>query len=152
MLRSLRVLAGLCVVAALSGVGTSPALATPSSGISAVTVAEGDIPAGLLPFVPDGVHVAVREITIAPGGTTGWHYHDGDLVGLVRSGTLTHPGPDCVPTIYGPGTIIEEPRGQQNTHEGENLGDVPVVLDVLYLIPLGKPLSQDAAAPPCAQP
>ena len=60
MLRSLRVLAGLCVVAALSGVGTSPALATPSSGISAVTVAEGDVPAGLLPFVPDGVHVAVR--------------------------------------------------------------------------------------------
>lgn len=109
-----------------------------------------DIPAGLLPFVAEG----------ASGGT-GDHgrsrrhhrlaFYDGDLVGLVRSGTLTHPGPDCVPTVYGPGAVIEEPRGQQNTHVGENLGDVPVVLDVLYLNPLGKPLSEDAPAPPCAQ-
>ena len=151
MSRLLRVVVGLCLVVAGSGVLTSPALATPSSGVSAVMLAEAEIPAGLLPFVPDGVHVALREITIAPGGTTGWHYHDGDLVGVVRSGTLTHPGPDCVPTVYGPGDIIKEPRGQQNTHEGENLGDVPVVLDVVYLIPLGMPLAEDAPAPACAQ-
>ncbi|MCH5641171.1 cupin domain-containing protein [Gordonia sp. ABSL49_1] len=128
-----------------------PALAsaTPSSGVTAVTLAEGDIPAGLLPFVPDGVHVVVREITIAPGGTTGWHYHDGNLVGLVRSGTLTHPGADCVPVVYRTGDIIKEPKGQANTHVGRNLGSVPVVLDVLYLIPLSKPLFEDAPAPGC---
>ncbi len=135
-------IASVCLVPAA-------AKATPSSGISAVTLAEGDIPAGLLPFVPDGVHVAVREITIAPGGTTGWHYHDGDLVGLVRAGTLTHPGSDCVPVVYRTGDIIKEPRGQKNTHVGRNLGTTPVVLDVLYLIPLGKPLFEDAPAPAC---
>ncbi len=123
---------------------------TPSSGVSAVSLAKADIPADLLPFVPDGVHVEVREITIAPGGTTGWHYHDGPLYGLVRQGTLTHPGSDCKPVVYRTGEIIAEPGGKANTHEGTNLGTSPVVLIVLYLMPLNKPLSQDAPAPPCA--
>lgn len=139
---------GIGIIAA-AGLMTAPAMATPPSGISAVTFAEGDIPAGLLPFVPAGEHIAVREITIAPGGSTGWHYHDGELLGLIRSGTLTHPGADCVPVIYNAGQIIKEPAGQSNTHVGRNLGDVPVVLDVLYTIPLGKPLFEDAPAPAC---
>ncbi|WP_425476262.1 cupin domain-containing protein [Gordonia oleivorans] len=141
----------LVMVSVVLCVGLVPAIAraTPSSGVPAVTFAEGDIPADLLPFVPEGVHVAVREITIAPGGTTGWHYHDGQLVGLVRAGTLTHPGADCKPVIYRTGDIIKEPAGQSNTHVGRNLGNTPVVLDVLYLIPLGKPLFEDAPAPGC---
>ncbi|MYR08282.1 cupin domain-containing protein [Gordonia sp. SID5947] len=147
MKQLIRALVGVIALTVVGGLLPAQATATPSSGISAVTLAEGDIPAGLLPFVPAGVHVAVREITVAPGGTTGWHYHDGDLIGLVRSGTLTHPGPDCVATVYGPGEIIREPRGQANTHVGRNLGATAVVLDVLYLIPLGKPLSEDAPAP-----
>ncbi|MGC4961394.1 cupin domain-containing protein [Gordonia sp. DT218] len=149
MKQLIRAIVGVVAVTVVAGFLPAEAAATPSSGISAVTLAEGDIPAGLLPFVPKGVHVAVREITVAPGGTTGWHYHDGDLVGLIRSGTFTHPGPDCVPTIYRPGEIIREPHGQANTHAGRNLGATPVVLDVLYLLPLGKPLSEDAPAPGC---
>ena len=90
------------------------------------------------------------DVTIAPGGTTGWHYHDGPLYGLVRQGTLTHPGSDCKPVVYRTGEIIAEPGGKANTHEGTNLGTSPVVLIVLSLIPLNKPLSQDAPAPPCA--
>jgi hypothetical protein len=37
-------------------------------------------------------------------------------------------------------------------HIGRNLGDVPVVLDVLYVLhvlPHGAPLSEDAADPGC---
>ena len=30
----------------------------------------------------------VRQITIAPGGSTGWHYHSGTLLGIVQKGTL----------------------------------------------------------------
>ena len=67
----LRGFVGLVAVLSMGGLVPAVAGATPSSGISAVTLAEGDIPAGVLPFVPDGVHVAVREITIQPGGTTG---------------------------------------------------------------------------------
>lgn len=131
---------------------TTSAHATPSSGISAVTLAQADIPADLLPFIPEGLHAEVREITIAPGGTTGWHYHDGQLIGLVRQGTLTHPGPDCKPVVYRTGEIINEPAGEVNTHEGFNAGSTPVVLVVLYLLPAKKPLSNSVPAPACAGP
>ncbi len=129
------------------------ATATPSSGVSATTLAEADIPP------PDSCRSSRRactsrsaEITIAPEGTTGWHYHDAQIYALVRQGTLTHPGADCKPVVYRAGEIIEEPAGKVNTHEGTNLGTVPVILDVLYLMPPGKPLSEDADAPACAQP
>ncbi len=32
----------------------------------------------------------LRRTTIAPGGTTGWHVHDGMLYGLVTEDALTH--------------------------------------------------------------
>lgn len=145
-----RGLVGVVAVAAIAGSAPGVAGATPSSGISAVTLAEWEIPADLLPFVPEGADIVVREITLAPGGTTGWHFHDGKVYALVRSGTLTHPGPDCVPDLYRAGDIIGEPPGHANTHEGNNFGTEPVVLDVLYVLPSGDPLSEDASAPECA--
>lgn len=93
--------------------------------------------------------VVKPEITIAPGGTTGWHYHDGPVVGFVGAGTLTHPGPDCVPQIFRTGDVINEPSGVANTHVGRNLGTVRVVLYVAYLEPWGDPLFEEAPAPPC---
>ncbi|TSD97302.1 cupin domain-containing protein [Skermania sp. ID1734] len=124
--------------------------ATPSSGISAVTVIEGEIPAELIPLLPLGVHAVVREITIAPGGSTGWHYHDGPVFGFVRAGILNHPGPDCAPVVYHAGQFIEEPSGTGYVHMGQNLGTQPVILDVVYAVPVGKPLLEDALAPACA--
>jgi quercetin dioxygenase-like cupin family protein len=131
---------------------TATATATPSKDISARTLADVEIPAELIPFIPAGVHVVAREITIAPGGTTGWHYHDGPVVGIVAAGTLTHPGPDCVPEIFHTGDFINEPNGVANTHVGRNLGTTPVVLYVVYLQPLGDPLFEDAPAPACDAP
>ena len=154
MTRTIHAVAGAAVAAALLApvfVGPATANATASTGVSSRTLAHTDIPVGLVPFIPQGAHVEVTETTIAPGGTTGWHYHDAQIYGFVRQGTLTHPGADCKPVVYRAGQIIEEPGGKVNTHEGTNLGSVPVILDVLYVMPPGKPLSEDAAAPPCAQ-
>lgn len=51
----------------------------------------------------DGKDDILREITIDPGGSTGWHWHDGNLFGVVRQGTLTHNLADCsTDGIYGP--------------------------------------------------
>ncbi|WP_028463219.1 cupin domain-containing protein [Nocardia sp. 348MFTsu5.1] len=140
------------VVALSCAALTVPAVAhgTPSEGISAVTYADVEIPADLLPFIPEGIHAVAKQITIAPGGTTGWHYHDGPVVGIVQAGTLSHPGPDCKPVIFNTGALINEPAGDNNVHQGQNLGKVPVILDVVYLEPLGKPLFEDAPAPHCA--
>ena len=38
----------------------------------------------------DGKDYVFREITIAPGGSTGWHSHDGELLGVVKEGVLMH--------------------------------------------------------------
>ena len=138
---------GLVATAATTTVST--ASATPSSGVTATTLATADIPAGLLPFMSGPGVATARRITIAPGGTTGWHFHDGQIVGIVESGTLTHPGSDCKPVTYRAGQVIVEPEGSGNTHRGQNLTTAPVVLDVVYLLPKGAPFFEDAPAPPC---
>ncbi|MFE0509886.1 cupin domain-containing protein [Streptomyces sp. NPDC058964] len=93
----------------------------------------------------------LREVTIPPGQTTGWHYHDGPLYGYVRQGTLTHYHSDCAQDgLYRTGGTLYEPSGSGNVHLGANRGDKTVVLDVLYVLPHGSPFSEDAPNPGCS--
>jgi quercetin dioxygenase-like cupin family protein len=92
----------------------------------------------------------LREITIPPGQATGWHYHDGPLYGIVKQGTLSHFDSSCASDgVYRAGSPIQEPAGSGNVHIGRNLGNVPLVLDVLYVLPHGSPFSEDAPNPGC---
>ena len=111
------------ILATLAGAILCPtaAQATPSSGITAVTLAQGAIPDVLKPFASGADNYVAREITIAPGGTTGWHFHDGRVLGFVKEGTLTHPGADCAPHIFNQGDFIDEPSGADKFHAGRNL-------------------------------
>jgi quercetin dioxygenase-like cupin family protein len=98
----------------------------------------------------DGTRIAVRRITITPGGETGYHYHDGPVFGVIRSGTLTHYGSNCAPDgEYRAGDLIYEPAGPGNIHIGRNEDRAPLVLDATYVLPAGMPFSTDAPAPPC---
>lgn len=93
----------------------------------------------------------LREITIPAGQATGWHYHDGPLYGWVKQGTLSHFDSTCAQDgLYPAGSAIREPAGPGNMHIGRNLGDTPVVLDVLYVLPHGAPFSEDAPNPGCS--
>jgi quercetin dioxygenase-like cupin family protein len=115
--------------------------ATPPRGVTGVILAQTSF---------GGKDYVLREITVAPGGSTGWHYHDGTLYALVRSGTLTRTMSDCTTTETSPaGSTVVEPSGADHVHVGRNLGSTPVVLEVLYVLPSGSPLSQDAANPGC---
>ncbi|MCX4457635.1 cupin domain-containing protein [Streptomyces sp. NBC_01728] len=92
----------------------------------------------------------LREITVPPGQSTGWHYHDGPLYGFVKQGTLSHFDAGCEPDgTYPAGRTITEPPGPGHVHIGRNEGSVPVVLDVLYVLPHGSPFSEDAPNPGC---
>jgi len=115
------------------------AAATPTSGVTGTIVAQKTV---------GGTDYVLRTITITPGGYTGWHYHDGPLFAYVRQGTLTRTMADCTTTevSHAGSTLVEEP---DHVHIGRNLGGVPVVLDVLYVLPAGSPLSEDAADPGC---
>lgn len=133
----------LATGAALMALGFAPATAsgTPSEGVTGEILAQTTI---------GGHDYVLRRITIAPGGTTGWHFHDGMLYGLVTEGTLTHYKSDCtIDGVYGTGGTIVEPSGPGYVHRGRNLGATPMVLHVLYVDPAGSPLAEDAAAPAC---
>lgn len=133
----------LLTAALLLGTLTVPApcSATPTTGIEATE---------LWRTSSDGTDYVFRQLTIAPGGSTGWHWHDGRLYGAIRQGTLTHNMADCsVDGVYSPGDGIFEPSGADHVHIGRNLGNTPVVLQVLYVLPTGSPLSEDASDPGC---
>jgi quercetin dioxygenase-like cupin family protein len=134
------VLAG--AVAGTLLLSAAPADATPSSGVTGTVLARTTV---------DGRDYVLRQVTIAVGGTTGWHYHDGTLYAVVRQGTLTRTMADCATTeVSPPGSAVIEEPGANHVHVGRNLGPTPVVLDVLYVLPAGSPLSEDAANPGCA--
>lgn len=117
----------------------STASATPGSGVTGTILAQKTI---------GHTDYTLREITVQPGGYTGWHFHDGTLYAYVKSGTLTHNMADCsIDGVYGAGRVFtEEPN---LVHIGRNLGPAPLVLEVLYVLPKGSPLSEDAPDPGC---
>jgi quercetin dioxygenase-like cupin family protein len=98
----------------------------------------------------DGKDYVFREITIAPGGSTGWHSHDGELFGTVKEGVLMHYRADCsMDGRYEAGQSISEKGGPDYVHIGRNVGPGPLVLQILYIDPAGAPLSEDAPDPGC---
>jgi len=120
---------------------SAQASATPSRGVTAV-------PLNL--STNNGYDYITREITISPGGSTGWHWHDGKLIGVVKQGTLTHNVSDCsVDGVYNVGDPVVEPAGADHVHIGRNLGADPVILEIIYVDPVGKPLAEDAPNPGC---
>jgi quercetin dioxygenase-like cupin family protein len=140
----------LTMIAGTIGAMAVGADATTGSGVSATLLAEGTATKPLHVHTRGATDVVVRQITIQPGGTTGWHYHDGRLLAVVTSGALTHVEKDCTVEVYTTGDSFMELDGRTQVHMGANHGTVPVVLMVTYLIPKGRPLSVDAPAPPCA--
>ncbi len=119
----------------------APAAATPATGVSAEVLAESTV---------EGVHYVTRELTIAPGGSTGWHWHPGQVYGVIRQGTLTHYGSDCaVDGVYATGNPITERSGPGYVHLGRNLGFEPLVMWVGYIEPAGEPLANEVPNPDC---
>ncbi|MBC8123461.1 MAG: cupin domain-containing protein [Gemmatimonadaceae bacterium] len=121
--------------------------ATPGTKVSGTILARGTSPDGIVVNGSGTTEVTIREITIAPGGSTGWHYHDGQLIAVVKSGTLTRTMLDCSTEVTPAGGSFVEPAGRHHTHVGRNLGTEPVVLLVTYVVPAGQQLSQDAPEP-----
>lgn len=120
---------------------SATALATAPADIESVTISQSTV---------DGIDYITREITIQPGGSTGWHYHDGRVFGVVREGTLTHNAADCtVDGVYPAGAPVTEDSGPDHVHIGRNLGPDPLVLWVDYIQPAGAPLSVDVPDPGC---
>jgi quercetin dioxygenase-like cupin family protein len=132
-----------------AGGGPRVATATPRAGVRATTLAAGTAAGGIAVTAPGPTEVTVREITIEPGGSTGWHYHLGELLAVVQAGTLTRQLEDCSVETTPAGQAFVEPAGGQHVHVGRNLGTEPVVLYATYVLPTGSPLAVEAPDPGC---
>lgn len=150
--RSLRRVAVVAaVVAAVPVVIGGLALGTPGSGVTSAPVtargtAEDKIKSrGNQPF-----DVVMQNITIAPGGHSGWHSHPGQAIVVVKSGTFTtYDGNDkrCTRQNYHAGEVYVD-RGYGHTHIARNEGSVPLELQVTYLdVPVGGAFRIDDANP-----
>jgi len=131
----------ICLAVVL-GIASAPAAsATPSTGVTAVT---------LFQRVVGDTEFVVQEATMAPGGATGWHYHPGSVFVLVKAGTVTHYRADCsMDGVYHEGEEFAEESGPGYVHIGRNLEAEPLVLEVLYVKSADSPLAVDAPNPGC---
>ena len=73
-------------------------------------------------LAPRAQDTVMQQITIAPGGNTGWHSHPGPVVVLVKSGALTFydgDDPTCTARTYSAGQAFID-SGQGHVHIARN--------------------------------
>jgi len=83
---------------------------------------------------------AVQQVTINPGGHTGWHNHPGPtLVAIAQGeGTLYHGGgTDCMGHKFAGSAGFFQPSAE--VHNLRNEGSSPLVLYAFYVLPSGTP-------------
>ncbi len=147
-MNKLAVTAILAVLALLAIVAT--ALATDSSGVTSMTLAQGNVEeidvkvktgAWKVQIDTKGPStVAVSKNTVVPGGHFGWHSHPGPSLVIVESGTSTFyrgDDPDCTPQVHRAGTAYVDPGGVVHTARNESPTE-DLVLLVTRLVPEGQ--------------
>lgn len=170
-------LRAVAVAVTVGAVGVGSALATPGSGIVAAPIlARGTLEADQSHQGHHGHHgrhkprpdkpvkielhkpsdVIVQQVTIAPGGSTGWHSHPGPAVVIVKSGSFTlydEDDPTCTGTTYSvdpanPVGKVFIDEGYGHVHVGRNEGSTNTELYVTYLdVPVGAAPRIDAPNP-----
>jgi quercetin dioxygenase-like cupin family protein len=96
----------------------------------------------------DNTDVAVFNIDVAPGGHSGWHYHPGPVLVVVKTGTITfYMGDDrsCSPQVHPAGTTFIEEGGMVGLARNEGTSAATVV--ATFFVPAGSPPRIDAPAP-----
>ena len=137
---TLLVAVGVAVLALFVGV----ALATTPSGVTATPLTRatlGEIKAkndGIkVQSVPGSADVALVQVTIEPGGSTGWHHHPGVVLVSVAAGTVTEYDEQCEQTLIQAGEGFVESRDE--VHIVHNEGNVDAVLYVTFIVPTTTP-------------
>lgn len=82
---------------------------------------------------------AYQQLTIPPGGFTGWHTHPGPTFVAVAEGegTLYHAMSGCPSVKYATGAGFMQPPTE--VHNMRNEGSTPLVLWAFYALPPGTP-------------
>jgi quercetin dioxygenase-like cupin family protein len=135
-----------CVITAMT-LATSEA--TQPVGLTNIPLARGsNMSDGTIPLKA-GADIAIAQITVGPGGSSGWHSHPGGAIVVVQQGSLTvyrAVGSECQSTPYTAGQAFIERPGEVN--QVINTGTVPYVLYVTFpRVPQGVPARTDEPDP-----
>jgi len=149
-MRAMAVSSSVMLAAALVvlAVATTPAAATPATGVTSLAIAQGsfldidtkvktgDWKADLL--TKGASDLFVLQNTIQPGGSFGWHSHPGPSLVIVKSGTATlyfGADPSCTPHVVTAGNGFVDSGG--DVHVVRNEGSEALVTIVTSLVPQG---------------
>src|SRR5882757_9223617 len=150
--RARRLMISAVVAAVLGGsalwAGTSPAEASPAMNADGEFIADVSVAEPVkIDSVPNS-QLQLVKLTIQPGGNGGWHSHDASVLVAVEKGTATSYYADdskCTAHVYPAGTGVPEMPG--HVHIVRNEAKVPLVLDVVFLIPPGGHAGVDQPRP-----
>ena len=115
----------------------------------------------------DNTDIAVANVVVAPGGTSGWHSHPGPVLVIVKTGTITfyragkHGGqngddengnngkdaPTCSRTVYPMGSAFVEVPAPGHVMLAKNEGSTEATVTATYFAPPGAALRIDQPAP-----
>jgi quercetin dioxygenase-like cupin family protein len=91
----------------------------------------------------------MAQITVEPGGSSGWHSHPGGAIIIVKQGELTvyrAIGSQCQTTTYSAGQAFIERPGEVD--QVVNTGTIPYVLYVTFpRVPQGASTRIDEPGP-----
>lgn len=137
------------VTLTLASVAVIRARATAPSGLTNVLLARGnDSSDGTIPLQV-GTDIVMSQITVVPGGSSGWHSHPGGAIVVVKTGSLTvyrSIGSQCQVTTYGAGQAFVERPGELD--DVLNTGTIPYVLFVTFpRVPQGDSARTDEPDP-----
>jgi len=107
--------------------------ATPPSGLVNVPLARGTNVSNGTIALQVGTDVAMAQITVDPGGSSGWHSHPGGAIIIVKQGSLTvyrSIGSQCQVETYGAGQAFIERPGEVD--QVINTGSIPYILFVTF--------------------
>jgi quercetin dioxygenase-like cupin family protein len=145
--RSVLVSVGLAgVIAAMT---LLPGNATPPAGLTLVPLAAGtNTSDGTIPLKA-GTDIAMVQITVDPGGSSGWHSHPGGAIIVVKQGSLTvheSVGGKCETRTYTAGQAFVERPGEVD--QVVNTGTIPYILFVTFpRVPHGESSRTDEPDP-----
>lgn len=158
------VLAASAAAVSIAAVQFAPALATPGSGFLPGPLAVGNFGPfltishkesrwpnwDLLFRTKAQTDLGVDQLTIQPGGYSGWHSHAGPIYVTVKTGAVRwYNGETCSFQTFNAGdSYIEE---SHQVHLVENAYDGVTTLVAVAPRPHGAPGRLDAPEPACAQ-
>lgn len=125
------------------------ALATPASLFVATPFARATFGAAITATQNAGSQSVIQQLTIAPGGHSGWHSHPGGTVIFVQAGTFTLYDDTCAKSVTEANHGVVEAGAHTQLARNETTG-LLILTVVFFDVPVGAAVRSDAATPACA--